>query len=307
MKIAAVQMKAKFSKVRDNLQKAESLVKDAFRDGAEWVILPEFFTTAMGFHPDMLRSARSINGKPFQLMKRLARENNGVVGGSFIALWKDIRLNTFILVFPDGSVYLHNKDLPTMWEYCYYLGGNDDGILDTPKGKIGVALCWEFVRSQTANRLYNKVDIVIGGSCWWTLPKKHVPGFPTKIHHENMEIMLNTPSKFAKMLGVHVIHAAHAGNFECKMPLMPFFSYESYYLGETQIVNGAGKILTRMKYEDGEGYVKADINIKEKWNPSHPIPKRFWIPKLSPQIRLIWWYQKYHGMIYYQRKLKSNQ
>ena len=86
------------------------------------------------------------------------------------------------------------------------------------------------------------------------------------------------------MLGVHVIHAAHAGEFIGEMPLMPDSQYKSYYVGETQIVDGNGKILTRMKREDGEGFIIADIDIKKKWKPSETIPDRFWIPDMPPEL-----------------------
>jgi len=61
-----------------------------------------------------------------------------------------------------------------MWENCYYKGGHDDGVLDTPAGRVGVALCWELVRIQTLRRSIDKVDLVAGGSCWWDLPDSFV-------------------------------------------------------------------------------------------------------------------------------------
>ncbi|TXT58621.1 MAG: Nitrilase/cyanide hydratase and apolipoprotein N-acyltransferase [Promethearchaeota archaeon] len=304
MNVAAIQMKADFANWDKNLKIAKRLVSEAFAEGAEWVILPEFFPTAMGFHQKMVNATFPLTGKPLQLLKSLAAKHNGVVGGSFLARRRNECYNTFALVFPDGTAHFHDKDQPTMWENCYYIGGKDNGIFTIEAANIGIALCWEFIRTRTAKRLINKVDFVIGGSCWWTLPEKRVPGFPKKLHNRNIEIMRNTPAKLAKMLGVHVIHAAQAGDFECNMPLMPFFSYKSYYLGETQIVDGSGHILARMKPEEGEGFIMATIDPKRKWTPSEPIPNRFWIPNLPFQLRLIWWYQNQHGKWYYRSKTR---
>jgi predicted amidohydrolase len=50
IRVAAIQMQAKVGAVASNLSHAESLVREAFRGGAEWVILPEFFTTAGAFN-----------------------------------------------------------------------------------------------------------------------------------------------------------------------------------------------------------------------------------------------------------------
>ncbi|MFX1451246.1 MAG: carbon-nitrogen hydrolase family protein, partial [Promethearchaeota archaeon] len=269
-----------------------------------WVILPEFFTSAMGYHEKMLDVARPINGKPMQLLKDLAIKHNGVVGGSFIAIRGGDCYNTFVLTFPDGTSYFHDKDQPTMWENCYYIGGTDNGILETQVGNIGVVLCWEFVRTRTVKRLLNRVDVVVGGSCWWTIPEELPQGFSLETHQRNVEIMSETPARFAKMLGVPVVHAAHAGNFEGKMPNIQDFIYKSHYLGDTQIVDGSGQILARLKREDGEGLIMADIDFSKKWDTSESIPNRFWIPNLPQELILSWEFLNKHGETYYRTKTK---
>ena len=304
MKVAAVQLKAELGNVKVNLRSVERLARSAFKEGAEMVILPEFFTSAVCFHPKMLDVVRPINGKPIQLLNKLAKEYNGIIGGSFIALRGDESYNTFVLAFPDGANYFHDKDQPTMWENCYYIGGTDDGILETDIGNIGAVLCWEFVRSRTARRLSNHVDLVVGGSCWWSLPEQPLAVTPSELRDKSLEMMIETPTKFARMLGVHVIHASHAGEFTGEMPLMPDFVYQSYYVGETQIVDGTGNILARLKREDGEGFIVADIDINKKWNPSETIPDRFWIPDMPTELNQAWEMLNTHGESYYRDTTK---
>jgi len=304
IKAAAVQMTAEPAKIDANLKKAHAIVSQAFSRGAEWVILPEFFTTAMVFNRNMLNAVSSFNGKPIQMMKRLASEFNGVVGGSFICLRGDESYNSFVLVFPDGNTFFHDKDQPTMWENCWYVGGTDDGVLNTPAGKVGVAMCWEMIRSRTPRRLLNRVDLVVGGSCWWTLPEKPLPGFPKTLEERNRKILTETPGRLAGMLGVPFIHASHAGPLEGDLPMVPGFPYKSHLLGETQIVDGKGAILARMAYEEGEGFILAEVDIGKKFEPLEPIPDRFWIPDLPVQFRLIWAYQNWHGKRYYRRITK---
>lgn len=304
MRVAAIQIKAELGNIKVNLKSAERLARNAFKEGAEMVILPEFFTSAVCFHPKMLDVVRPINGEPAQLLNELSREYNGIIGGSFIALRGDESYNTFVLAFPDGSNYFHDKDQPTMWENCYYIGGTDDGILETEIGNIGAVLCWEFVRSRTALRLRERVDLVVGGSCWWSLPEQPLVGTPPEHRDKTLDMMIETPAKFARMLGVHIIHAAHAGDFIGEMPLMPDFQYKSYYVGETQIVDGSGKLLARMKREDGEGFIMADINLKKKWKPSETIPNRFWIPDMPAELNQVWELLNNHGESYYRETTK---
>ena len=169
IRVAAIQMRGKVGAVADNLSHAESLVREAFRRGAEWVILPEFFTSPAAFTPSMLSAWLPLEGPALELLRKLAREHDGVVGGSFLAKSGKDCFNSFLLVFPDGRYYRHDKDLPTMWENSYYIGGSDDGVLVTPAGPVSVALCWELIRTQTARRLLDKVIFVVagraGGTC----------------------------------------------------------------------------------------------------------------------------------------------
>ena len=305
MRVAAIQMKADLANVDANLKKTKGLAEDAFKDGAECVILPEFFTSAAGFNKKMLKAALPLHGPAMDMLTSMAKTYNGMMGGSYIAWHGKDSYNTFVLAMPDGTTYFHNKDLPTMWENCYYVGGSDDGILKTPSLRVGVAMCWEFIRSQTARRLINRIDLVVGGSCWWTLPKKRLPGFPKTLHDSNVKVMKETIPRFAKMLGVPIIHAAHAGEVDCGLPLLPGFPYQSYFLGETQIVDGAGNQLAHMGWEDGDGFIMADIDVGRKHPPSENIPESFWIPDLPLQFRLIWAYQNWHGKRYYKKKTRQ--
>jgi predicted amidohydrolase len=298
IKVAAIQMCAELGNVEQNLRKAEVLLKEALQQGAKWVILPEFFTTGAGFHPDMLEAALPLEGPALSLMHEMAGAYNAMVGGSFICRRDGDNYNTFLLVSPDGSYEAHDKDMPTMWENCYYRGGHDDGILDSPVGKVGSALCWEFVRTQTAKRLAGKVEMVVGGTCWWDLPRGL--GAPKFLSERNRQILYETPGRFARMVGAPVIHASHAGWFACKSPWLPGVPYRSVYLGETQIVDGKGNILARLTHEDGDGVITSEVT-PGRVEPSEEIPDGFWIPNLPRLIRFAWTYQNFHGRRYYEK------
>ena len=49
VKVAAIQMTAELGNVKANLKSAKQLASNAFKEGAELVILPEFFTSAVCF------------------------------------------------------------------------------------------------------------------------------------------------------------------------------------------------------------------------------------------------------------------
>ncbi|MFN2310105.1 MAG: carbon-nitrogen hydrolase family protein [Gammaproteobacteria bacterium] len=279
--VAAIQMVPKLGDAQANVNQAEALVRKALGLGARWIVLPEMFTSGAAFHPDMLNAIQPFEGTPLQLLKDLSREGNAVIGGSFLAKRGQQVFNTFVLVFPDGSVVTHDKDSPTYWENCYYRGGTDDGVMSTPIGPVGSVLCWEFIRSRTARRLANKVKMVVGGSCWWTLPDDADSDNPRRA--VNLKMLQDAPVRMARMLGVPVIHGSHSGRFEGFFsPELSDVPYNSAYLGETMIVDADGRVLVRRAQDAGEGVVTAEVVLSSKPVPSEPIPETFWIPKEMP-------------------------
>ncbi len=303
MKVAAVQMKARLADVDYNLERAGALADRAFAQGCEMVVLPEFFTSAVAFHPDMGSVAMPLEGPALEMMESAARRHGGWVAGSFICSRDGDDYNTWVLVGPTGERWTHDKDQPTMWENCWYVAGSDEGVLETggAPGSVGVAMCWEMVRTRTVRRLRGRVDLLIGGSCWWDVPDRAIP-IPGKRRaaERNMQIMIDTPARLARLVGAPLIHAAHAGEFKAGMPLMPGFPYRSGFLGEAQVVDAGGRVLARLRREDGEGIAVAEVE-PGRTSASEEPPAGFWTPALPGLIRLVWHYQNIHGGWYYRR------
>jgi hypothetical protein len=58
-----------------------------------------------------------------------------------------------------------------MWENGFYVGGDDDGVIDVGGGvHAGAAVCWEPMRTHTARRQRGRVDVLVAGSAWWSIP-----------------------------------------------------------------------------------------------------------------------------------------
>lgn len=282
VRAAAIQMTARLGDVSANLAQAEQLAQAALSKGANLIIFPEMFSSAMGFHDDVLGAIRPIDGAPKQLMHKLAREGNALVGGSFLAHDGNDVFNSFLMVSPDGTYSRHDKDHPTFWENCYYRPGNDDGLFSTSYGSMGVALCWEFIRSKTIKRLHGKVKLVVGGSCWWTLPDDVPLDHPNRAI--NLKMLKDAAPRMARMLGVPVVHGSHAGTFNAfRGPELANIEYNSWFLGETMIVGAGGSVLARKRRDEGAGFVIANLTIPNMPNPVEEAPERFWLPPELPE------------------------
>jgi len=300
IRVAAIQMTPQLGGVDANLAQAEQLVREAAAKGAALITLPEMFTSAAAFHEDMVKAIRPVDGPPAELLKDLARQENAIVAGSFLAEDAGRVHNALLLVMPDGTTVRHDKDFPTFWEACYYENGHDDGVLSTPLGPVGAALCWEMVRSGTARRLSGKVRLLLAGSTWWTLPEEADPDHPLRT--VNLQMLREAPPMLARMLGVPVVHASHAGPFEgYDSPELPDVPYRSVYLGEAMVTDATGKVLARRKLEDGAGVVVADVVVPARPVPSADIPDRFWLPEQMPQEWIDAWHRWFaRGEDYYE-------
>jgi predicted amidohydrolase len=282
IRAAAIQMSPKLGGVEANLAQAEQLLDEAIRRGADWIVLPEMFTSAVAFHEAMISAIRPIDGTPAQLLRNKARRHKVNIGGSFLAEDGNKVFNSFLLFFPDGSSYRHDKDQPTYWESCYYQNGGDEGVLHTPAGNIGVALCWEMIRSRTARRLRGKIQLLLAGSTWWTLPDEADTVHPYR--QANLDMLRQAPPRLARMLGVPVIHASHAGPFSgFDSPELPDVPYDSVYLGETMICDAQGNMLARRSLQEGAGVIMAEVEMPAAPQPIETIPERFWLPPQMPQ------------------------
>lgn len=305
IKVAAIQMCAELADVSVNLTKAEKLIRDAGSQDAKLIILPEFFTSACAFHPAMFDAILPMDGKATQLLKNLAQELDVTIGGSFIAAHDKNNFNTFVLVAPQGDVYTHNKDIPTMWENCYYTNGDDDGVLQTPLGNIGVSLCWEMLRSTTAKRLLGKVNIVVSGSCWWDMPD-NLPKSLNHLREQSLALLQSAPVNFAKILGVPVVHAAHAGKFAGYAAPSNEKKYNSQYLGESVILNGNGDILARLSKEDGEGVITAELDLNQQHTASMVLKDDYWIPEMPAAFIQQWNKLNKFGREYYAKNFSNS-
>src|SRR5262245_22002305 len=84
--------------------------------------------------------------------------------------------------------------------------------------KLGVdALNNYLIRSQTVRRLVGKVNFVVGGSCWWDL-RHPVPPQETDYQALMRAFLRQAPGDLARRLGVPVVHAAQAGEFDGVRP-----------------------------------------------------------------------------------------
>jgi N-carbamoylputrescine amidase len=136
-----------------NIDRAEELLREAARAGAQVVLLPELFETpyfCIEQDTRHLRLATSLSDNPaMQRFARVAGELGVVVPVSFFERAGQAYFNTVALIDADGAVLgsyrkSHIPNGPGYQEKTYFSPG-DTGfrVWQTRHGRLGVGICWD--------------------------------------------------------------------------------------------------------------------------------------------------------------------
>jgi deaminated glutathione amidase len=291
IRAAAIQYEPLLGDVERNLERAELLARQAGDDGAQLIVLPEFFSTGMAFEPRISDGVLPVDGPATQLLLRLARDYKAVVGGSFLCTGDEPR-NAFVLVGPHGVLGRHDKDIPTLWEHCFYVGGDDPGRIGAGV-RFGVAMCWEFMRRPTAVRLREQVDCVVGGSAWWSTPHNWWARPFEQQRRRNGRNAIRSVRIMARLVGAPVVHAAMCGAFQCRLLGTPL-PYQGQYEGGALVASSDGTVLAARHASQGEGIAVAEVELASS-PAEHALPDRYWLYRRGLLAALSWHYQGWRG------------
>ncbi|WP_320669995.1 carbon-nitrogen hydrolase family protein [Patulibacter defluvii] len=307
-RIAVVQPALRLGAISENLARIEDLVRDAHREHApDVILLPEACSSPNVFARVLRDAALPVDGQAFQLLTRLARELECVVGGGFLAVRGRHAYGTYVLAEPDGAAHLHDKDQPSAWENAFYRGGDDDGVVrcGAVDATVGLTSGWELARFRTARRLLEGgVRAVLGGMCWPSMPSNWPGPLGRWMAHEHREWARHQrelPARVARLTGVPVAMAAHVGPIVSETPMAPGLPWPTTMLGESQICDRDGTVLARLAGEDGEGHVAADVDLTLPPRPLDPLRERLWIPEVSTIVTkgIAWHGMNAHGRVTY--------
>ena len=305
-RIAVVQPALALGDVDGNLGRIEDLIRDAQREhSADVVVVPEALTTPNVYARVLRQTPCPVDGRPLQMLSQLARELDCVVAGGFVAVRGPHAYGTFVLAEPDGSLHLHDKDIPTAWEQNFYTGGDDRGVIESAalSCTVGLMSGWEWARYGTARRVRaDNAHVVLGGMCWPSMPLNW-PGplqlWAAREHQLWREQARALPGQVARLTGAPVAHASHVGPVTGETPLGPGIPWQTQMIGESQVCDRDGKVLARLALEDGEGHASADVDLRPAPTPLDPIRERYWIPDFTLTTHAAWHAMNAHGALSY--------
>ncbi len=258
-KVAAIQM-ASGPKVEGNLNEARRLIEKAAQQGAKLVVLPEFFAIMGMNEQDKVRVREQPGQGAIQsFMSEMARKHKIWLMGSLplVSNAQD-KVRNSLLVFDEtgaqvaryDKIHLFNLTLGNEQynEASTIEAGDQVVVVDSPFGRIGLAVCYD-LRFPELFRTMKDVDIIVLPSAFTaTTGKVHWEPLVRARAIENLS---------------YVIAAAQGGYHVS--------GRETH--GHSMIVDPWGRVMDEL--QRGSGVVIADVN------PSYQASLRKSLPALS--------------------------
>ncbi len=246
-----------------NIEKTNTMIKTAAKNGAQICLLPEVFIPGYSHTTKNFEQAESLEGPTISHLKELAKELNIYISGSFIEKAGSDFFNTMFVIGPTGLLGTYHKKHVFSFEQKYWKPGKDVTIVNTEFGAIGLGICADMTFPKLWKQYMGKVDLILICSAWPQKPSK------TKIKYAVHAAALckELPIQISNALQVPTAYSNACHSCEGKLP---------FGLG-TMACQGFSKIV-----ENGSVVASADSNEEKIIQASVEIGKER--PEGNPTI-----------------------
>lgn len=217
--VAAIQMPAEFLAVRENLERADVLLREAHLGEAAVAVLPEMVNTGYGFHHDFGPLSEQLDGPTISLLRHRSRRYKMIIAAGFIERDGRHLYDSLALCQPDGSLHVYRKRHLVFWERFRFKPGRKPMMVVTPYGRIGMAICADMIYRRVWNDYRDNVDLAVVSAAW--------PEFANQTSGKRHWLMghvgpmaSDIPGRVAADLRVPVIFANQVGPTQTTIPLL---------------------------------------------------------------------------------------
>ncbi len=246
--------------LEDNLFQAARLIAQAAREGSSLVILPEMFSLfGLSSHDKVTIQETYGSGVIQDFLSRQARENNiWIVGGTIpIKSSTPDKIFAACLVFNHEGIVVARYEKIHLFDVCVegkeyresdtVEAGNEIVVVDTPVGKLGLAVCYDLRFSEMFRALVEKGAEIIA------IPT----AFTVSTGEAHWEILMRARAIECQC---YVIGACQTGTHAS--------GRETY--GHSMIIDPWGTILNALP--KGVGCISAEINLNHLVSVREKIP-----------------------------------
>lgn len=302
----------------DRLERAEEIVSNAAKAGAQLVVLPELFNTGYAYSDDNFHLAEPITGKTRACMEMTAQQYDIYLAGTFLLLENGEIYNTMLLFSPKGEMWRYDKNYPWAWERGYFRERRGISVARTELGDIGMMICWDIGHPKLWKQYAGKVDMIVIASCppdgpnasfhvsnGQTLDFNSLGSLMSSMKNAGKLVFDKMVNEQAKWLGIPVINSGASGTVQTQIPKarlllrgLTLFAPRTIrsiprasesemsceMIPSCKVVDSNGNVLAARTPADAEGFVLAEVALCElKSKPTSRQPK----PPLSAMQYLL--------------------
>lgn len=306
LRIAVVQMVSANGRVAENLERAGQWAGQAARQGAELVLLPELFAIGFEINANAWNSAEPQGGPTERWLTETAHTHGCHIGGSYLERRGDDYFNTFALAGPIGVVGRVRKRHPCSLEAYIFKGGDDPHVIETPLGRIGVAICYDGSLREVWDRLLaDDPDLLL-------MPMSAPTPVRTLLYNQRKIDAFHASfsdgaSQSARSFGIPCAMSNKWGEWDTALPgLIPpllLGHQRSRFPGFSHIADSDGREVARVA--EGEGVAVATVCLdparKRLFLPQERDRYRPWIAEVPAEYRFFSFFEAM-GRRWYGRK-----
>ncbi len=166
-KVAVGQIDIRLGDKDTNLKKAAEIASIASKLGADFICLPEYFSTGYVFELGG-ELAESVPGYVVDKLGTIAEENGIYIVASILEKEDDKFYNTAVLVGDDGRLLTKYRKIHLFLEEQDYIAhGSEYAVVDTKFGKVGLMICYDAAFPEVARWLSLQcVDVIFMPANW---------------------------------------------------------------------------------------------------------------------------------------------
>lgn len=267
VKVAAIQFISEFADPTANRQGLTPLIREAAKQGAKIVVLPE--TAITGYMPTDLKqtwqvgnrqisagltglspkdAAETVPGESTRAFGKLARELGIYLTVPLLEVDRKSGeyFNSIVLVGPTGEQLLHYRKLnPWPWAECGWATKGDKGhqYVDTAYGRLGLLVCYD-INYEPPTLKRKKVDHLLYCIAW--------------VDQEQSTWFAKELPEIARTSNLNIIGA------NWSLPEKPTGEKAWHGYGQSLIIDRTGKVRSKVKCDLGNEIIYAELAVPKE-------------------------------------------
>lgn len=277
-------------RIVENLAHARRWAEQSAQQGAQLVLLPELFSIGFEINAHAWNSAESQGGPTERWLMETASRHSFYIGGSYLERRDEDFFDTFALAGPTGILGRVRKRHPCSLEAYIFKAGDDPHVIETPLGRIGVAICYDGSLREVWDRLLSDAPDLVLMPMSAPTPVKTLLYNQRKIdaYHASFS---EGATQSARLFGIPCAMSNKWGGWDTTLPgLIPpllLGRQRSRFPGFTHIADSNGREVARIANGEGVAVATVDLDPSLKHLSLPPERERFspWIAQVPTEFR----------------------